>query len=56
MLFRSDSAGLPLLGEFPLLRGVGRIADRGALPELVNHRGVRRLFGALSAALGTAAR
>ncbi|MBQ1443053.1 MAG: hypothetical protein IIZ13_04280 [Renibacterium sp.] len=52
----ADSAGLPLLGEFPLLRGVGRIADRGALPELVNHRGVRRLFGALSAALGTAAR
>lgn len=52
----AESAGLPLLGEFPNLRGVGRFADRGALTDLVNRRGVRRLFEGLLDSFGKAVR
>lgn len=52
----AESLGLPLLGEVPHLRNVGRFADRGALAELTNRRGVRRLFEGLLRTLEKAGR
>lgn len=52
----AEALGVPLLGEFPHVRGANRLAGQGALAEAANRRGIRALFDGLLSTIARSSR